>query len=69
MAQGANLAVHRPHHQRVAAVGFEFVQVEEHPRLGKCIARAELARTHLCRREKQYRHALSLLERGINAQN
>jgi DNA-binding FrmR family transcriptional regulator len=43
VAPGADLAVHRPHHQRVAAAGLEFVEVGQRPRQGGGVARLEYA--------------------------
>lgn len=47
VAPAADLAVHGPDHERVAALGFERIQVDEHARQRLRVARCEGARAHL----------------------
>jgi hypothetical protein len=53
MAPAADLAMHRPDHQRVAAAGLELVEVGQRAGKGQRVARRELASPHLCRRDRR----------------
>ena len=63
MAPGAQLAVHRPDHQRVAALGFQRVEIGQHPRQRRRVARLELAGAHL--RGGDRREGRDLLPRRV----
>ncbi len=69
VAPAADLAMHRPHHQRVAAAALELVDVGQRPGQGSGVARTVVAGIDLCRGdrcERLHTGAIARLpERGV----